>query len=65
MDEFLMQDNNAIIEQMAEKEYGLNDWLDEFPDYLHPRAFYGRRSRKDNPTAQRPFLLGDHRKGCE
>jgi hypothetical protein len=64
MHEFSRQSHNAFIEQMAEKEYGWNDWLDEFPDYLHPRAYYGRRSRKkDNPTAQQPPRIDDLKKG--
>jgi hypothetical protein len=64
MDELSRQDNNAFIEQMAEKEYSWEDWLNEFPDYIHPRAYYGRRSnRKNNLTAQRPLAPGAHEKG--
>ena len=74
MHRFSRQDHNAFIEENAQKEYGWDDWLDDYSDFVHPRAYYGRRSsqkcsgkhsQKANTMANRSFRLSDHKKERE
>ena len=77
MHDFSIQNHNAFIEQKAQKEYGWDDWLNDYPGFVQPRAYYGRRVRSKravkrpqeinsmeaSPMENRSFRLNDHRKG--
>ena len=71
MNKFSRQNHNAFIEEKVQKEYGWDDWLDDYSSFLHPRAYYGRRSsqkcsskhsQETNAMGNRSFRLSDHKK---
>ena len=67
MHEISNQHCNALIEQKARKEYGWDDWLDEYPDFLNRRDNYSkyinRRSPKKHPQASHPITNRSSRPG--
>ncbi len=59
MNENPRENYKNLIERKAEKEYGWDDWLDEFPDFLNRRDNYSRyinrRRPKKHPQDSKPL----------